>query len=112
MMSLILFGTISTIIVVTPDIYKIFTVHANNEKIIVILLAFLFSILILFFSAVTDLILGLHYERSDTSWNQFQKWLATCQTAHLDRSALVNLIGEKSLCLLESDQQKHANREP
>jgi hypothetical protein len=58
------------------------------------------------------LLLGSSLLRGNYSWIDLHIWLITSQAAHLDRTALVSLIGEKALCLLVSEQEKRANREP
>lgn len=60
----------------------------------------------LFFLNLTSVFLGLYVYNDNFSWIRLQKWLTTCQTAQLDRSAMVNLIGEKALILLEGHSQK------
>ncbi len=66
-------------------------------------------ITMLFISNFTDLFLGLHHGNNNLSWRRLQKWLTTCQTAQLDRLALVNLIGERALGLLESRSDLNAS---
>ena len=103
----IFLGAFSVLISVTPHlVYKLFAAPMGFNNIIAILMIILLPIPMLFFIAVTDLILGLHFEGSESSWQQFQQWHSTCQAAHLDPSALMNLIGGKALYLLESEQRK------
>jgi|GEM_PF-2679197 len=59
-------------------------------------------------SVILVLLRGYHKHEQVLAWMNFRIWHAICTAAHLERTAMTTVIGEKSLCLLE----EVANKEP
>lgn len=53
----------------------------------------------------STLFIGYKRQKEFVFWTEFRVWQAICVAAHLERTALVNVIGEKALALLEKVAQ-------
>lgn len=69
-------------------------------------LMFTFVIGVLITETLSQLILGYRKQGDHLIWIRFRIWYGICVAAHLERSAMVGVIGEKTLCLLEEVYNK------
>lgn len=83
---------------------------AFTQEIVLILLGVTLVAVTMLFCFITLTLIEGYKSNDDNSfiWIEFRAWQAICAAAHLDRSALAGVIGEKSLSLLEAV----TNREP
>jgi hypothetical protein len=58
-------------------------------------------LLISLFSVILGLSFGHWNQKPNSAWMNFRIWHAICAAAHLERPAIVSVVGEKSLRLLE-----------
>ncbi|MFZ2726999.1 MAG: hypothetical protein WAX77_12155 [Methylococcaceae bacterium] len=110
--SMIVFLTVLTGV---SEILKISTGTSYFIKILIDINAFilisipiLITLFIIIFDIYSDLMIGYKKQESYSFFVKLRIWQAICTAAHLERSAMVNVIGEKSLQLLE----EVANNEP
>jgi len=76
------------------------------ETIFLISLIILISFTIILLSIALGLTLGRWKKRANPTWIKFRAWCAICKAAHLQRQAMVRIIGEKALTLLEGEAKK------
>ncbi|CAG1770721.1 hypothetical protein BAC3_01283 [uncultured bacterium] len=85
------------------------TLYVLKNSLFIISISFILAILLGTPSSIYyELMYGYKKQENRLFWRIFRVWHAICTAAHLERTALKNVIGEKALCLLE----EVANQEP
>lgn len=103
-------------IIVFPGIFTtvVKTKYIVLDLALFTLFVYLFAGLLLYLAlhliaaVILALCFGYWQPKPECSWMRFRIWYAICDTAHLDRSAMVGVVGNKSLRLLEDVANKDA----
>jgi len=75
----------------------------------ILIFSFITLVSLLGFIIFIQLMEGYISNKNTQFWIEFRVWQSICIAAHLDRSAMACVVGEKSLCLLEEVARSEAH---